>query len=75
MGTRVVYNHLLRQRRTIGIEHALVAIQPLSIALRVGQMKVRHTLRSLDTKDCIKIENRTYRRPPATAGQRERLGY
>jgi hypothetical protein len=37
---RVVYYHLLRQTRTIGIEQALVAIQPLSIALRVGQTKV-----------------------------------
>lgn len=56
---RVVYYHLLRQTRTIGIEQALVAIQPLSIALRVGQTKVRDALRSLNAKGCIKIEKRS----------------
>ena len=57
--TSVVSYHLLRQTRTIGVEQALDAIQPLLIALRVGQTKMRDALRSLDTKGCIKIENRS----------------
>ena len=56
---RVVYYHLLRHTRSMGVEQALFAIQPLADVLRVSQTKVREALRSLDAKGCIKIESRS----------------
>lgn len=58
---RVVYYNLLRQTRTIGIEQALVAIQPLSVTLRVGHRRVRWR-GSLGRRNLVSNPSRAIRR-------------
>jgi 5-methylcytosine-specific restriction endonuclease McrA len=56
---RALYYHLLRHTRTVGVERALFAIQPLATALGVSESKARGALRSLHTKGCVNIESRS----------------
>lgn len=56
---RTLYYYLLRHTRTVGVEQALFAIQPLATALGVGQTKARDALRSLHNKGCVRIETRS----------------
>jgi len=52
---RILYYQLLRQSRVEGKEQVLVALLPLSRALRVAEGTVRQCIRSLNERGCLQI--------------------
>jgi hypothetical protein len=56
---RTLYYHLLRHTRLKGIASAIFAVGPLSQQLPLSDFKVRDALRSLHSKGCINIEDRS----------------
>lgn len=56
---RTLYYHLLRHTRLKGVASGLFAVGPLSKALPVSDFKVREVLRSLHSKGCLRIEDRS----------------
>lgn len=56
---RTLYYHLLRHTRLKGLSSGLFAVGPLSRLLPVSDFKVREVLRSLHTKGCLRIEDRS----------------
>lgn len=56
---RTLYYHLLRHTRLKGLASRLFAVGPLSKVLPVSDFKVREVLRSLHSKGCLRIEDRS----------------
>lgn len=56
---RAVYYHLLRQTWVVGHEKALCSVSGIASAVGISDWKAREALRSLHTKGCIKIEDRS----------------
>ena len=56
---RVVYYHLFRHTRLKGRPSGLFAVGPLSKTLPISDFKVREVLRSLHSKGCLRIEDRS----------------
>ena len=56
---RTLYLHLLRRTHAEGSPTGVFAIAPLSKALPISDIKVREVLRSLHTKGCVQIQDRS----------------
>jgi hypothetical protein len=56
---RTLYLHLVRHTRMKGLPSGLFAVGPLSRALPISDFKVREVLRSLHSKSCVRIEDRS----------------
>lgn len=58
---RGLYYHLLRRTRLVGVDSVVFAILPLANALSISQTTAREDLRSLHSKGCIQIDERSRR--------------
>lgn len=58
---RAVYYHLLRQTRVSDRETTIYSVSGIATTLSISDPKARDTLRSLDAKGCIRIEDRSRR--------------
>jgi 5-methylcytosine-specific restriction endonuclease McrA len=56
---RTLYLYLLRHTRMKGLVSGLFAVGPLSKSLPISDYKVREVLRSLHSKSCLRIEDRS----------------
>ena len=56
---RTLYYHMLRHTRIAGKESASFGLATLGSATGMSDWKVREAVRSMDSKGCIKIEDRT----------------
>ena len=58
---RTLYYHLLRQTRLIGHDAKIFGLAALAAATSMSDWKVREAIRSMDSKGCIRIEDRSTR--------------
>jgi len=56
-----LYYYLLRNTQLVGKEEGLFSIQALAVALNISEDKIRKSLRSMDSKGCIRIMERSGR--------------
>jgi HNH endonuclease len=56
---RTLYYHMLRHTRLVGKESAVFGLATLASATAMSDWKVREAVRSMDSKGCIKIEDRS----------------
>src|SRR5205823_7390073 len=56
---RTLYYHMLRHTRLAGKDSAVFGLATLASATAMSDWKVREAVRSMDSKGCIKIEDRS----------------
>jgi hypothetical protein len=56
---RTLYYHMLRHTKVVGKDTAVFGIATLANATSISDFKVRDTVRAMNSKGCIKIEDRS----------------